>query len=87
METFGKVDVVFRSSATVVQYFIKGYCFTSLYKGLTEKKNLLNKKYFQLENEYHQKKGLEKLSKKHTSIITIAGIHLEIRRSKVFKKY
>ena len=60
METFVKVDVVFRSGAV----FHKRLIFYFIIKVYREEKKLPKMKYFQLKNEYHQWKGLEKQSKK-----------------------
>ena len=74
--------------------FWQGRCRCSIHKRLLfyfvikvwpRTKDCWKMQYFQLKNEYHQWKGLEKLSKRHVSVITIAGIPLEIWCSKVFK--
>ena len=81
METFGKVYVVFRSGAVCNNTIVLLH-----YKGLTEKKKLLKNELLLIAKRILQWKGLEKLSKKQISIITIAGIPLELWRSKVFEK-
>ena len=81
METSGKVDLVFRNGGV----FHKRLLFYFIIKVRSRRINCLKMKYFQLKNEYHQWTGLEKLRKNHVSIITIAGIPLEIGRSKSLK--